>query len=155
MINTKLFTLKTAIFRTALALILGLLAWQLVLQKSGGIFVISAEALLFGWYQKSTGVSLTGKKGSAFNLDIMSVMSDDPHNDERELNNMIRAHLAASRVLYIMVVLYLVEIIVVGLFMAGLSKVMIIDLSIGYVLLTLIVMAWTNYFAYRYFDENF
>ena len=147
--------MKTAIFRTALALILGVLAWQIVLQESGSVYVIIAEALLFGWYQKSTGVSLTGKKGSAFNLDIMSVMSDDPHNDERELNNMIRAHLAASRVLYIMFVLYLVEIIVVGLFMAGLSKVMIIDLSIGYVLLTLIVMAWTNYFAYRYFDENF
>lgn len=155
MINTKLFTLKTAIFRTALALILGVLAWQIVLQESGSVYVIIAEALLFGWYQKSTGVSLTGKKGSAFNLDIMSVMSDDPHNDERELNNMIRAHLATSRVLYIMFVLYLVEIIVVGLFMAGLSKLMIIDLSIGYVLLTLIVMAWTNYFAYRYFDENF
>ena len=155
MINTKLFTLKTAIFRTALALILGVLAWQIVLQESGSVYVIIAEALLFGWYQKSTGVSLTGKKGSAFNLDIMSVMSDDPHNDERELNNMIRAHLAASRVLYIMFGLYLVEIIGVGLFMAGLSKVMIIDLSIGYVLLTLIVMAWTNYFAYRYFDENF
>ena len=155
MTNTKLFTLKTAIFRTALALILGVLAWQIVLQESGSVYVIIAEALLFGWYQKSTGVSLTGKKGSAFNLDIMSVMSDDPHNDERELNNMIRAHLAASRVLYIMFVLYLVEIIGVGLFMAGLSKVMIIDLSIGYVLLTLIVMAWTNYFAYRYFDENF
>ena len=155
MTNTKLFTLKTAIFRTALALILGVLAWQIVLQESGSVYVIIAEALLFGWYQKSTGVSLTGKKGSAFNLDIMSVMSDDPHNDERELNNMIRAHLAASRVLYIMFVLYLVGIIGVGLFMAGLSKVMIIDLSIGYVLLTLIVMAWTNYFAYRYFDENF
>lgn len=155
MINTKLFTLKTAIFRTALALILGVLAWQIVLHESGSVYVIIAEALLFGWYQKSTGASLTGKKGSAFNLDIMSVMSDDPHNDERELNNMIRAHLAASRVLYIMFVLYLVEIIGVGLFMAGLSKVMIIDLSIGYVLLTLIVMAWTNYFAYRYFDENF
>ena len=54
-----------------------------------------------------------------------------------------------------MFVLYLVEIVVVGFFMEGLSKVMIIDLSIGYVLLTLIVMAWTNYFAYRYFDENF
>lgn len=99
MINTKLFTLKTAIFRTALALILGVLAWQIVLQESGSFYVIIAEALLFGWYQKSTGVSLTGKKGSAYNLDIMSVMSDDPHNDERELNNMIRAHLAASRVL--------------------------------------------------------
>ncbi|WP_043709272.1 hypothetical protein, partial [Weissella cibaria] len=79
-INTKLFTLKTAIFRTALALILGVLAWQIVLQKSGSVYVIIAEALLFGWYQKSTGVALTGKKGSAFNLDIMSVMSDDPHN---------------------------------------------------------------------------
>ncbi|MDR0899433.1 MAG: hypothetical protein LBM27_03680 [Lactobacillaceae bacterium] len=158
MIDTNLITLKTAILRTGLSVVVGFLLWRIIFfqQKDFGFtsLVIILEAALLIWFRKSTGTSPL--KLSRVNKYGLSLKEDQntPHNDEREWVNIQKAELFTSKVDKLWFIVLVLMVIFEGALMQVLSKALIFNSLIVYLSLGQLVKAWVYYFSYKYFDKN-